>query len=196
MSNGKPLSRKQCIEAMSSLPECAFVVNANPDTVGDEPIHELSAFSEVDRNSANIDKVAKESGVDADLIRAIMYVETTHGYYDAPLAWIDKNKSILPMNINTDYWGSTFGKREDLKKPYENIRAGAEMLARIKAFLPHDASIAQIATLYNNINANRINEYGTRVEKVYAKKPWSTPKATTTSTTATSTTSTSTAGPG
>jgi hypothetical protein len=37
---------------------------------------------------------------------------------------VDKNKSILPMNINTDYWGGTFGDRATLKKPDENIKAG------------------------------------------------------------------------
>lgn len=60
--------------------------------------------------------MAKEKGVDANLVKAIMYMETTHGYYDAILELFNKNKSILPMNINVDYWGSTFGSREELKK--------------------------------------------------------------------------------
>jgi hypothetical protein len=59
----------------------------NPNASDDEPFYELPAASAVSRHSADIDKVAKETGVDARLIRAIIYMETTHGYYDMPLSW-------------------------------------------------------------------------------------------------------------
>jgi len=163
-------SKKQCIA--ENLKTCKFVVLENPKANGAEPIYEISAFSDVNRHSALIDKVAAESGVDARLIRAIMYMETTHGYYDAPLALIGQNKSILPMNVNVDYWGSTFGDRKALLKPYENIKAGAEILKRIIANLPQGASMRQIATLYNNINASSVTDYGARVEKIYNAQPW------------------------
>ncbi len=32
------------------------------------------------------------------------YMETTHGYYDAIPALFNKNKSILPMNVRSNYW--------------------------------------------------------------------------------------------
>jgi len=126
----------------------------------------------VNKYSSLIDRIAGENGVDARLIRAIMYMETTHGYYDAPLSLIGQNKSILPMNVNVDYWGPTFGDRKTLLKPYENIRAGAEILKRIISNLPQEAAIRQIATLYNNINASSVNDYGARVEKIYNSQPW------------------------
>ena len=116
--------------------------------------------------------MAKEKGVDPNVVKAIMYMETTHGYYDAILELFNKNKSILPMNINVDYWGSTFGSREELKNPEKNIEAGVEIVDRIKKLLPANASVEEIATLYNNINAKKVSEYGARVKAIYDEKPW------------------------
>ena len=130
-NGSKPPTRKQCIA--EGLKTCKFVVNDNPRVKGDEPMLEISRFSSVKQHQAIIDQVARDTGVDARLIRSIMYMETTHGYYDAPLAVLDWNKSILPMNINVAYWGSVFGDREALKKPANNIKAGARMIARIQA---------------------------------------------------------------
>lgn len=165
-----PLTRKQCI--IQNQTTCKFVVKANPKASSAEPIYEFSSFSEVNRHSSLIDQASKDLKVDAKLIRAIMYMETTHGYYDAPLSLFGKNKSILPMNVNVDYWGNTFGSREDLEKPAANITAGATILRRIIDNLPPGASIAEIATLYNNINAGTINDYGARVAEIYKKQPW------------------------
>ena len=163
-------TKKECIA--KGLTNCKFVVKDNPNANGEAPLYELHMFSAVDQHSALIDRVAQETGVESRLIRAIMYMETTHGYYDAPVSWIGKNKSILPMNINVEYWGTTFGDRASLARPYDNIKAGAEMLNRIIANLPHGASVRQIATLYNNINAGSVNDYGARVEAIYNAEPW------------------------
>jgi hypothetical protein len=61
-----------------------------------------------------------------------------------------------------------------MKDPEKNIRAGVEMIDRIKANLP-GASIEAIATLYNNINARSVSNYGMRVKQIYAEQPWATP---------------------
>jgi len=127
-------SRKECVA--KSIKTCKFVVLENPKADGAEPIYEIASFSDVDKYSSLIDRVAQEIGVEAQLIRAIIYMETTHGYYDAPLALFGKNKSILPMNVNVEYWGSEFGSRQDLTNPYKNIKAGAEILKRIISGLP------------------------------------------------------------
>jgi len=75
------------------------------------------------------------------------------------------------MNINVEYWGDTFGTREDMKDPVKNIRAGVEMLARIQSNIP-GGSIEKIATLYNNINAISVSNYGMRVKRFYLEQPW------------------------
>lgn len=49
---------------------------------------------------------------------------------------------------------------------------GALMIKSIQANLPEDASVSQIATLYNNINATTVNDYGARVAAVYKSQPW------------------------
>lgn len=87
-----------------------------------------------------------------------MFMETTHGYYDVLLSPFCMNKSILPMIINVDYWGDAFGSRGFLSNPHHNIWAGAKMLSSIQANMPN-ASIAQTATIYNNVNATRVSDY-------------------------------------
>lgn len=163
-------SRKDCI--IENIKTGNFIVEDNPDADDTKPLIEISGFSAVKEQSSNIDKAAQETGVDARLIRAIMYMETTHGYYDFFPALINQNKSILPMNINTDYWGDTFGSRSDLKEAYNNIKAGATILSRIKSNLATPDAIDKVATLYNNINAKKTSDYGARVKQIYDTQPW------------------------
>jgi hypothetical protein len=163
-------TRKECIKNDELCPSLFTIAN-NAKADGSAPPYEISALSQVDKYSLSIDIAAIEKGVDAQLIRAIMFMETTHGYYDAPLGLFGWNKSILPMNINVEYWGNTFGTREELMNPLANIKAGAEMIRRIQKNLL-DSAIEKIATLYNNINATEVNPYGMRVKKIYEEKPW------------------------
>jgi hypothetical protein len=101
-----------------------------------------------------------------------MYMETTHGYYDILLSWFGSNSSILPMNINMDAWGSAWGTRAQLLDAKNNILAGALILKGIQANVQPGASVAEIATLYNSLNATRVTTYGARVEAIYNTKPW------------------------
>lgn len=86
---GDEISRKTCIKNnLVCLP--SFVISDNPKAKGEEPKYEIAGFSQVNTYSAIIDKAAAEKKVDARLVKAIMYMETTHGYYDAPLDWLGK----------------------------------------------------------------------------------------------------------
>lgn len=152
--------------------QCSFKVTANPKASDKAPWYEAKVASTVNARSGIIEAAAKDKEIDANLIRAIMFMEESHGYYDAPLNLIGENKSIRPMNINVAYWGDTFGTREDMQDVTKNINAGAEMLKRIMFCLPNDAPIEVIATLYNNINAKTVNDYGMRVKKIYEEKLW------------------------
>lgn len=143
--------------------------DANPRS---NELSEIRSLSDVGKYASTIEQHAKSAGVDPELVKAIMHMETTHGYYDVILDVFDKNKSILPMNINTDYWGSTFGTRQDLRDSEKNVAAGIEMLRRIQAALPEGATIEEIATLYNNINARNVSDYGATVNRFYKEKPW------------------------
>ena len=145
----------------------------NSKANGSAPIHELAALSPVNRLGDAIDNAAAETGVDGDLIRAVMYVETTHGWYDEPLAWFDRDASIRPMNVNPTVWSELGHSRADLRAPETNVMAGAQVLRNIINDLPAGASVAQIATRYNaGPNAAMVNDYGARVARVYQTKAW------------------------
>lgn len=73
-------------------------------------------------------RVSGETGVDANLIRSIMYVETTQGSYAGlgeALDALGLSKTILPMNIYSSLW-PTLGSRQKLEKPFYNILAAAK----------------------------------------------------------------------
>lgn len=167
----QPKTRKECIIKDQVCPSL-FYVSGSGTASGDKPWYEAPAMSTVDKYGAFIDIVGFEKQIDGRLIRAILYMEETHGYYDAPLNVIGVNKSIRPMNINVEYWGDTFGTREQMQDPLTNIRAGGEMLRRIIRNMPRNSPVEKIATLYNNINAKSVNDYGMRVKKIYEEKPW------------------------
>ena len=80
--------------------------------------------------------------------------------------------SSRPMNINVSVWGEAFGGRAALLDPVTNIEAGATILGGIQANLPPGSSIAKIATLYNNLVATTVSNYGAQVEAVYRMQPW------------------------
>ena len=146
-------------------------IRNNPYANSSAPPYELPRLEQVSQNEPFIISAARRNSVDPDLIIAIVYVETTHGYYDSILNPFDANKSILPMNINTAYWGDTWGSIDSLKIPAANIEAGARMLRSIQLAMP-GASIEKIATIYNDSNAVMVNSYGARVQAVYKAKSW------------------------
>ena len=102
-----------------------------------------------------------------------MYVETTHGWYDTIPDLMGVNKSILPMNVNVQYWGDTFSvTRKSLHDPFTNIITGASIIRGIQQNLPPNSSVPEVATLYNNLRALKVSDYGARVEHVYSTRPW------------------------
>ncbi|MDO6581317.1 RHS repeat-associated core domain-containing protein [Photobacterium sp. 2_MG-2023] len=160
----KAISRKQCVLNGGG---CNFGVAENPNADGSMPWYEIGSLSPVDDYALTIQMSANAFGIDPKLISSIMFMETTHGYYDVILSPFGMNKSILPMNINIDYWGDAFGSRGFLSNPHHNIWAGAKMLSSIIENMPN-ASVAQIATVYNNVNATKVSDYGARVSAIYS----------------------------
>ncbi len=149
-----------------------FRIAPNPNADPSAPVHAVDAFSDVSKHNAEIEIVAAETLVDADLIRAIMYVETTQGYYGRVADSLRISNSVLPMNINVSVWGEAFGGRTKLNVPLNNIRAGAVILRGIIGNLFDTAGVAEIATLYNYLPATIVSDYGARVQAVYNSRPW------------------------
>lgn len=146
-------------------------ITDNPEANGDMPWYEFSGLQGVTENEKHIVRSAAKAGIDPDVLRSIIWMETTHGAYDKVAQPFDLNKSILPMNINTKYWGDTWGGRNELKDPQKNIDSGARMIKAISTAMP-EQSLAHRATVYNNSSADKVSDYGARVQKIYEEKPW------------------------
>ncbi len=148
-----------------------FNVRENSSVKGDMPFYELDSMSDVAKHSSMITSEANKWGIDSNLVKAIMYMETTHGYYDAIPALIDKNKSILPMNIRSGYWKDIGLTRGELKKIKNNIAAGVYLIKKLsERVTPY--SIEGLASLYQDLGTTKVTEYGARVKKIYSKKLW------------------------
>jgi len=148
-----------------------FNVKGNASARGNEPLYELDSMSDVAKHSRAITSEANRLGVDSDLVKAIMYMETTHGYYDAIPALIDKNKSILPMNVRSGYWKNIGFTREELKQSNNNIAAGVYLIKQLsERVTPY--SVEGLASLYQDLGTTQVTEYGARVKQIYDKKLW------------------------
>lgn len=141
-------------------------VQANP-----APLHYIEYFEQVTKNANRIREAAARHSIDPDIVRAIIWMESTRGYYDSGTGLVLKPKTILPMNVWLDYWTGFKVTREGLQDPAINIDTGTKILARIKA-KTSGGSIAKIATLYGNLAAQKESEYGKTVEYYYNTKPW------------------------
>jgi hypothetical protein len=167
------MSRKAIIAGGGAGRHIAVAPNA--EAKGAAPWYEARGASMVPSNEGAIAEMASKYKLDPDLIRAVAYVESTHGYYDAPLEALGLNSSSRPMNINTSYWGDAWGSKAALREPRENVEAGAKMLRSISNAMP-GASVAEIASVYNNSNAQKVSDYGARVGGVMRDKAWLPPK--------------------
>jgi len=142
-----------------------FVVGGNVTATASAPLVEISALSAVSENADYVRSSSAKFAVPESLVKSIMYLETTHGWYDAPLDWMEINKSIRPMNVNAAYWSELFS-RDYLSDVQNNVDAGTFMLKRILE-RTSSSEIAKVATLYNTINAQSVNDYGTRVSLIH-----------------------------
>jgi len=165
---GFKITRKQSI--IYDIP-VKFKVAANRTADGSAPWYEASGMSEVTKHAKIIEAEAQRQGVDPDLVKAIMYMETTHGYYDAIPAAVDANKTLLPMNIHTEYWKDLGFSRKQLKDSKTNIKVGVLLLKKF-AERVEPKSIETIATVYQNLGATKVSNYGARVAKIYNQKLW------------------------
>ena len=148
-----------------------FPIMSNPDAKGSKPWYEIHKFSQVKKYENIIKEKAKKADVDPDLVKAIMYAETTHGYYDAIPSAVRMNKSVQPMNVNVEYWKDLGFSRGDLRDPETNIQVGIALLKRIKKQVL-DGDIKKIATLYNNLGTTKVSDYGARVASIYKERSW------------------------
>jgi len=145
-----------------------FIVEENTAANGAAPWYEMEIASEVSKWCGLIHVAASKHRIDVDLAKAIIFMETTHGWYDM---FYPFDKTILPMNINYQYWRQLGVSKELIGLPFYNIEYGVILLSRI-AVRVHTPTPRKIATLYNFIGAQKVSDYGARVANIMSSKPW------------------------
>jgi hypothetical protein len=150
-----------------------FPVAPNPDADSGVPSYAIpeEGTKAVQKYDELIVEEARRIGVDPDLVRAVMYVENSQGWYGPFFESLGISDSLLPMNVKPRLWGSLAPGGENLRDPKSNIAAGIQLLRRIADRVP-DGDIAKIATLYNGLSKEVVQDFGARVLKVYRSKPW------------------------
>jgi len=147
-----------------------FTIEENFQADGKKPFYRIKAFEEVTKNESIIIKNAEKSKVDPDLIKAVIYLETTQGWYDRLKSDTSK-KSIRPMNIHVKHWENLGYNRKDLMNPEKNIEAGTILLKRISDNVSNN-DVEKIGSLYNSLGSKNISNYGAQLKKIYEEKPW------------------------
>jgi soluble lytic murein transglycosylase-like protein len=127
---------------------------------------------EVTTNTPLIDRTAKRYGIDPDLLKALVWFESTHGYYDAYTGVIRAPKSLRPMNVNVRVWSDILGvDRKSLANVETNIETGAYIFSQILSRLI-DPTPEKVFTLYNNLRADEVSPYGETAAQYWRDRPW------------------------
>lgn len=108
------------------------------------------------------------SSVDPDLVRAIIWMESTHGWYDR---FSRSPSTILPMNVHASFWRDLGVSRSDLRTPELNIKTGVRLLEVLWRSVDQP-SIEKVATIYNDLGREAVSGYGKTVSHYYLAKPW------------------------
>jgi hypothetical protein len=131
----------------------------------------LPAKEGVTRNAITIERAAETFGVEPDLIKAIVWNETTHGWYDDYVGLVRNPRSILPMNINAEYWSELGCTRSDLENGAINIFVGAYIVAYLQKHLDDDQP-EKVGTLYQDLAATTVSMSGITTANYYRTRPW------------------------
>ena len=119
--------------------------------------------------------MARKHGVDPDMVRAIIWVETARGHKGIFNDLADKlglSDTQMPMNINGDIWSGLIGvPPEALKDPVKNIEAGTVLIKRIGERVKNPTA-AKIGSIWNYSGREEVNDLGARIGRVYREKPW------------------------
>ena len=159
-----------------------FVIVENPNANNSKPNVEISAFNPISDGSIYND-IGEKYGLDPDWLKAIAYMENTHGWYDGfPLAHEIKTlitgspPSYRPMNIQYDTWKPLadqlgFNEWQVQYRVACNVELAALLLKRITVRI-QQPSLAKVASIYNFLGKEKVSDYGARVQEIYDKKLW------------------------
>ena len=153
-----------------------FKVSENLNASAEKPWYENNFYNQVYGNETEYEKISEKVGVDGNLIKAIAYMETTHGYYDGFPVASSFATSHRPMNIKYSVWKDLanqlgYSEKDVIQNDKANIHIGAVILKRISDRL-ENPTIEGIASIYNFSGRETVNDYGMRVKEIYESKLW------------------------
>ncbi|MGR5114223.1 hypothetical protein [Photobacterium damselae] len=120
-----------------------------------------------------IDDIANSVGIDENLLKAIIYMETRNCHSN-PFHRAHPNP--FPININYQLWEPIVHQlgysMEDIKySEMARVHLAAVVLKRIALRL-NEPCVVRVATLYNSLNKHETSSYGHRVGEIYLDKIW------------------------
>lgn len=173
---GRPVINKASdrIQAILNNAPALFEIHDNPDAnrnYADSYADHDAGATAVATHNATIEREAARQGVDADLVKAIMYVENAQGRGYGFAETFGLASTILPMNINDDLWSGLGAEPEQFFDPKINVRMGVTLLRRIRDRIG-DPTPGKIAAIWNFAGHEMVSDYGARVQDVYERRLW------------------------
>lgn len=169
--------RERVANILADLP-ARFDFNPDHDADASSPLWEAPIFGRIALAGYDplIEAASRRHHIDADLLRAIMWMENARGHKFGFNYLLDEfGDTKFPMNINPDLWANLLGSRNaDLTDPEQNIEAAAILIGRMAARLDHPTPEA-IGSIWNYIGRETTNDIGAYVGRVYRERPWSRP---------------------
>ena len=129
----------------------------------------LPEYQEVTQHEALYDQAAARYGLNPDLLKAIAWMESTHGWYDRFKP--GEPKSIRPMNVYAKIWSGLGLTQASIHDPRINIEAAAYIIANIQSRI-ENPTVEKVATLYNKLRETQVSNYGATVAEYYRDRPW------------------------
>lgn len=156
-----------------ALFEISLDPKADPGPKDDESV--WSGLFAVLRYRDIIEREAALQGVDAELVKAIVYMENAHDTTGQRLADLFRwSTSVLPMNIQPETWAGLSDEPIDFHDPEMNIRAGVTLIRRIVRRVD-DPTPAKIASIWNFTGRELVSDFGARAQAVYENPKWRSP---------------------
>ena len=174
--SGPPVINKASdrIQAILNNTPALFEIRDNPganknyaDSYAD---HDAGATA-VATHGATIEIEAARQGVDADLVKAIMYVENAQGRSYGFAETFGLASTILPMNINKYLWSGLGAEPEQFYDPQINVRMVVTLLSCIRDRIG-DPTPGKIAAIWNFAGHEMVSDFGARVQDVYDRRLW------------------------
>ncbi|KIP71415.1 hypothetical protein SN11_16905 [Vibrio harveyi] len=163
------------IESILNDTPAIFEIAENPNADGSKPFLESGMLNPIESGEI-YNAMAAKYGIDPDWLKAIAYMENTHGFYDAipPLNLV--NTSYRPMNVQYKTWSKLadelgFNEWQVQYRVECNVELGALILSRIIDRVPNP-TIEKVASIYNYTGKENVSDYGMQVKRIYEERLW------------------------